>query len=605
MGGPLVPSLGVALIVSLVLTPVVRSVATVAGLVARPSGERWHDRPTALAGGVALAVGVFAGLIVGDVLSVGPAVAVALSAALMFLTGLADDVISLTPSAKLAFQGIGGALLVTLGVVYRVTGVAVLDSVLTLVWFIALSNAWNLLDNMDGAAAGVAVVASLGFSVLFVLEGAFAEAALAAAVAGAALGFLPWNARPASIFMGDCGSLFLGGALAGLGAAYTEAASSGGATAALAPLLVCTVPLFDTTLVTVTRTLGRTSILQGGRDHSTHRLVAMGLSEGRAVLALCGLGALGGAIAVTMRGFDSDLGVCLAGLYAIGLLVLGAYLDRFHVYEGGDSRRIARAAELLAEVVYRRRAFEVILDIAVFATAYAGAYLLRWDAALPPGQATLLGDSIALAVATKLALFGVVGVYRGVWQGFSVADLQRLWVATVGGSLATVGVVVVVFHDMIVSPSVFVLDLLLVGTLATGARASFRLLDQARRGLGGRGEPVLVYGAGRGGELVARALLNDASFGFEPVAYLDEDPRRHGRMLHGCPVMGGAGDVVEVATRTGATALVVSPGDLDDEVLERLRRSCDEAGLRLLRLTIELRAHGTAEETMAPAAGRG
>src|SRR5687767_4079448 len=205
----------------------------------------------------------------------------------MFLTGLVDDRFHLRPSSKLVMQALAAAIVVTAGVVYPLTPWTSVNSLATVFWFIALTNALNLLDNMDGVAAGVAALAALFLAITFGIQGGGGElVALSAALAGAALGFLPYNFHPASIFMGDSGSLFLGALIASVGAAYPSSASVSIVPVLFVPVFIAVIPILDTLLVTVTRTLAGRPISSGGRDHTAHRLVALGLRERQVAMML-------------------------------------------------------------------------------------------------------------------------------------------------------------------------------------------------------------------------------------------------------------------------------------------------------------------------------
>jgi UDP-GlcNAc:undecaprenyl-phosphate/decaprenyl-phosphate GlcNAc-1-phosphate transferase len=263
----LVP-LAVALGTTLGVTPLVRRAARRLGFIAKPSTDRWHAKPTALLGGVGVFAGFLAGLLstlviaegvpqgLGGAGSIG--IGILLAATVMFVSGLVDDWVRLNPSAKLIFQVVAAAVLISFGVIYPITPWLSVNILLTLVWFMGLTNAMNLIDNMDGVAAGVGCVAALFLAVTFALEGAWHYTALCLALAGATAGFLPYNSHPASIFMGDSGSLFIGALLAGVGAAYPGTATGSIVYVMFVPVLIVIIPLLDTCLVAVTRTMSRT-----------------------------------------------------------------------------------------------------------------------------------------------------------------------------------------------------------------------------------------------------------------------------------------------------------------------------------------------------------
>ncbi|MBA2356412.1 MAG: undecaprenyl/decaprenyl-phosphate alpha-N-acetylglucosaminyl 1-phosphate transferase, partial [Acidobacteria bacterium] len=296
---------------SFVLVPPLRRVAFATGMVAHPAADRWNRQAVPLLGGLALMAGVWVS--VGVSQGAGRATLTVLgSATLLGLVGLFDDIRPLRPATKLAWQIIVAALVVTMDLRLGLSSIVLLDLGLTMLWLVALSNAFNLLDNMDGLAAGIAAIA-LGFRFVFLAGPGNTEAAvLVLALLGASLGFLVFNFAPARIFMGDAGSMFLGFAVAGTSLVGDWPYSRATSATVFLPLLLTVVPLFDATFVTVARTLAGRPVYMGGRDHTSHRLVALGLSERSAVLVLYLLATLGGATAYTSYRYGWSYGGVLS-----------------------------------------------------------------------------------------------------------------------------------------------------------------------------------------------------------------------------------------------------------------------------------------------------
>lgn len=590
-----------AVVTTLCLTPVVRVWARATGRVARPTQDRWHSRVTALFGGIAIFGGFIAGVVTAFLqidgfrsaelvgLADRPGSGIVLAATLMFVTGVIDDLVKLRPTSKLVLQALAGALLVTLGATFALTPWAPLNIVFTLFWFIALTNAVNLLDNMDGVATGVAGVGALFLTALLALEGQWPLAAIGAALVGATLGFLPYNFRPASIFMGDSGSLFLGSLLAGLGAAYSGTSPSGWIGAVVVPTLVVIVPILDTSLVTFTRTMARYAITQGGRDHVAHRLVSMGFSESRVALLLYLLTACGGLFALLIRWDVGGVGRWLCAVFVMALVAFGAYLSRLYVYPPEGARPMGRLSILLEDLLYKRRALEVLFDLVVFAIAYSGAYLLRYDGSLPPSQAELLTSTLAMVVACKSVAFAAMGAYRGVWNQISIADVHRLVKASVLGILLTVAAVVFVYREMEFSRSIFILDGILVLLLPIAVRASFRSFEMMRYSLHGvAGVRALIYGAGKGGELLLREIHSNPALGLNPVGLIDDDSSKVRRLIHGFPVLGTGMELQDIIREYRIQKIVLGTKKLPDVQLARVQDACRVLGVELLQLEFAL-----------------
>ena len=319
---------------SLGLVPTCRLVARKYGFVASPRADRWHGRPMALLGGVAIAASVLSMHLV--VIGVRGAPVLFVAAAAIFLIGLVDDLVSLKPVTKLVFEiGVASFLVFfnyRLGWVTSLT----LDTILTVFWIVAFTNAFNLLDNMDGLCAGLSIIAGTGVFVALRLNGVVGpEVIHTALLLGATTGFLVYNFPPASIFMGDSGSLFLGLNLAvlTLNSPTQTHAPAGLLSVMAAPALILMVPILDTALVTVSRLLSGRSAAQGGRDHASHRLVAIGLTERAAVLALCALSALGGLLGVAIQRYRGDLPSLGAAVFVIAMIIFAVYLSHVQVYE--------------------------------------------------------------------------------------------------------------------------------------------------------------------------------------------------------------------------------------------------------------------------------
>jgi len=329
MGWSWGPPLAFALAVTVCAVPSLRRLAVATGFVDRPGGHKSHVRPTPYLGGVALIAGVLAGMLVGGDLG-AVVIVIALGAGVLGTVGLIDDHRTVHPGIRLLLQVAAAGVPVLLGLRVSVTGVAVVDAAITLVWIVGVTNAFNLLDNMDGLSSGVAAAAGTSILALAVLGGQEPVARTAAAVVGATLGFLLYNRRPASIFMGDTGSLFLGFVVAVLAIEVNPPVSP--PMSFLVPLLVLGLPMLDTATVVLARVRRGQSVLSGGKDHLSHRLVALGVAPGPAVAILVGVEVVMGALAVAIgrHVVSPPLGALGAGAL---LLVLCVFTAQATVYQ--------------------------------------------------------------------------------------------------------------------------------------------------------------------------------------------------------------------------------------------------------------------------------
>ncbi|HHP7239286.1 glycosyltransferase family 4 protein, partial [Longibacter sp.] len=424
------------------LTPVVIRLARSMGWVAHPQEDRWHVSATALMGGIAIFLGgSLSVFLTTPSSSVG---LIWLGATLMFVTGLVDDIWEIRPAAKLATQVMATSLLLYAGYSFGHDWALWVSLPLTLIWVVGITNAINLLDNMDGLSAGVAGIAA-GVMVVYA---AMADSTLAVAVGtpvvGAAFGFLVYNFKPARIFMGDCGSLFLGYIVAALGLIIqTESVSAGPVAVSLVPLAVLAVPIFDTTLVTFVRKLSGRPISQGGRDHSSHRLVFLGLSERHAVLMLYGLSLLSGVAALTALYVGDRLFFALTGIVGVVLVVLGIQLARAEVYEDvsgdGAPRTGFRPLRALHNLMghHWKALFGILADAVLVGATFVIAHSLRFDSGVPAPHAEQMIQILPFVVSLKIALFYAFGLYRGIWRYAGTPELVRTGLATLTASGAT------------------------------------------------------------------------------------------------------------------------------------------------------------------------
>jgi len=318
--------------ISLILTPVCRFVARRTGFVARPKADRWHKEPTALFGGVAIVLSTLTvGLTLRPTLTLWQLVGCSTAIAGF---GLMDDLLSLKPSTKLIAQVTVASVMLFLGFRLDWTTSLVGDSMLTLFWIVGITNAFNLLDNMDGLCAGTILVAGVFLLIEAVNVDGIAPLTLyLTGLLGATAGFLAYNIHPASIFMGDAGSLFLGLNIAAITLTGNPESRgrSGLLSIVIAPVLVLLVPIFDTTFVTALRLLSGRRPSQGGRDHTSHRIVAVGLSEARAVSTLWMIAAAGGIASLLLQRRDQGWSVIVAAVFVLAVIIFGVYLAHIRV----------------------------------------------------------------------------------------------------------------------------------------------------------------------------------------------------------------------------------------------------------------------------------
>jgi UDP-GlcNAc:undecaprenyl-phosphate GlcNAc-1-phosphate transferase len=314
-----------ALLFAVGATPIARRVALTLGIMDHPNARKVHSAPIPLLGGVAIyAACVAAVALFGSEFYVAQLVGIFLGATWVSFLGIWDDWRGIRPLLKLGGQMLAALILIATGVQVEFLHQPVLNVVVTVAWVVGITNALNLLDNMDGLSGGVTAVAAAWFALLSIANGQVLVGAMSVALLGAALGFLIYNFNPASIFMGDGGSLFLGFLLAVVGIKLRFLGHSDEITWMI-PVLVLGVPVFDTTLVVISRLRrGVNPLTTPGRDHVSHRLVSLGLTPRTAVMAIYAVGGVLGALAFAVQFAIMPVAY---GLLALVLLVgLGALI---------------------------------------------------------------------------------------------------------------------------------------------------------------------------------------------------------------------------------------------------------------------------------------
>ena len=327
----------IASLASLLLTVPVRALAIRVGMVDLPGPRKVHLKPIPLLGGLAMYGGVMlAILIVFDGAARAQVLGIVSGATLVAVVGFLDDRGWLHHQIKLfAGMPLAAVILLVSGIHAQVFSLVVhgrlgywLDATLTIVWVVGITASFSILDHMDGLCAGVAAMAAVFFAMLAYLNGQTLVTTLAASVLGAAAGFLRWNFKPAKIFMGDGGAMFLGFLMATL-ALKLRLDHASSLSTWLAPVLILGAAIFDTTLVTISRSRrGLLPFATPGKDHSAHRLANLGFGQRGAVLTIYLLGAISGGAAILVT-YLSNQGAAFVGIGVVGAMLLAvAWLER-------------------------------------------------------------------------------------------------------------------------------------------------------------------------------------------------------------------------------------------------------------------------------------
>jgi UDP-GlcNAc:undecaprenyl-phosphate/decaprenyl-phosphate GlcNAc-1-phosphate transferase len=576
------------------LGAVVRRVARGLGAVVPARPDRWHTQPTPTFGGVAIVTATL--LVAGATIVVSgwpqawPNAALVTAAAfVMFVVGLVDDRLQLPPLMKLlATLTVSSFLLYGLATIAG-TSLPWWQTVILVIGYAGIVHAFNLLDNMDGLAGGVALIATFGLMAVFGSRLDRLLITVLVALAGGTGGFLIWNVRPARLFMGDCGSLFLGSMLAGTVLALLVRPHAAFVFDGVVLGLVLVVPLLDTSFVLVLRRLAGRGATRGGTDHLSHRLVSIGLTERMAVFVLYALG-LGGAAVAWFVLRDGAPSIAMAALFIVAVLLFGTYLARIPAYDGEDFKALQKSsfAPFLRDVAFRYHALEMLMDVVLISAVFYLAYRLRFegqqvDAFMPTFKAAL-----PAVIGCKLLGLYVSGAYSRLWGTFSMRDLFALLRGVALGSVGSVLLAAYVYRFERFSRGVFLIDAVLLALALLVVRGSFRAMGEAATIRNPRARRTLIYGAGSAGQLLVREMRANPEWRLHPVAFLDDDATKAKRLLMGVPIRGGVETIDAVLARYRIDAVILSTAAIDRERELRVREVCAAMRVPVRRFKLEI-----------------
>jgi UDP-GlcNAc:undecaprenyl-phosphate/decaprenyl-phosphate GlcNAc-1-phosphate transferase len=589
---------------SFVVTPAIRALAFRIGAVDIPGGRRINTVPTPRLGGIAVFGAMLFSLGLGW--AVDPFIrravaahpwqlgALGAAATCLVVVGAIDDRRSVKATTKLLVEIAAAALVVSAGYrIHTLLGVEIgwLSAVATVFWIVAVTNAINMVDGLDGLAAGLGLIISASLFSIAVFLGSLTTAAILAALCGALLGFLCHNFHPARIFLGDSGSLLVGFLLAVTAIESSNKAAT--VAAILFPLLSLGLPLSEIVLTTLRRILrgirvvrldagtqryefsvfGGPALFTADREHIHHRLLAMGITHRNVVVALYGVCALLGTCSFLIVVYRvTSLGLLLLsfGIVAIAARRLG--YRELQPLSNGLFLPLFNLPGMSRSVVY------ILCDLGFIAISYVGAWLIRSEFDLSRATMLPLLNALPLLATVQIGGFTLAGLYRRSYRYAGIADLlamgRAIAFAVVGGWI----VLVVARHWERPALSLIVLDGYLLATLVLGSRLSFRLLDYLfnanRRGM----QRALIYGAGNGGAAALREMWFNPSLGMRPVGFLDDDAHKRGRMLQGI-LIHGTEELEDLINGRKMDAVVVATGKIPQDRLKRIMQRCSVAGI--------------------------
>ena len=602
-----------ALAATLVLTPVVREINRRLGMIDQPDARRINSVPVPRGGGLAIVLGVALSYGVFLALTGRPGLPgqttatfakLSLLSVLVALLGLADDKLSLRPEVKLLGQVVIAFLAwLWVGLGFSDLWPAIpawMDALLTVFWIVGAVNAFNLIDGLDGLASGIALIAIVGMAGGLFFTGSAGPAILYFSLAGAILGFLRYNYHPASVFLGDCGSMFLGFVLSAL--PLTSHMPNSFLVSVGVPLLSMGVPIFDTALAIIRRLVrcriarggeGRGSVMSADMDHLHHRILRqMGFNQRRAALALYGIAASGvtiGLVAATLRSRAS--GFWLAAIAFVSFVVFkDATVELFDAGQLLNRAAHAQSRETRRRVAVFSVPFFVFLDILLLSALYVACLL----ALGLPVDAHALRVCLPVRVLSLFAFLVFFNSYRTVWSRAVLSNFMRLLLACAFGAIA--GAVFLFYwpstSGLLRGSLTFMYALLSYVVLSfvrffrSVVRDLFYALDCSRIRNRKDISRTLVYGAGLRYRAFRRELVRRAANSNRVVVgLLDDDVLLRGKYIGGVLVYGTINDAPAVINDLNVDAVVIA-FDVSDRWLGVVKEILAPTGVRITRFAL-------------------
>jgi UDP-GlcNAc:undecaprenyl-phosphate GlcNAc-1-phosphate transferase len=600
---PILTIAGLALmsfVLAAVAVPLAKRIAQRYGIVSVPYTEARHQKQKPLMGGAAIIAAILITLALGRILPLWLMV----GTAALFLIGLVDDAIVLAPLPKFLLQIVVVTLVLAIGPGFRLAPWTLLNAGLAGFFLLSTVNAFNLIDGLDGLAAGVGTIAAFSAAAISLLHGDSMAACQALVIAGALAGFLIYNLHPASIFMGDSGALPVGLLLGTMALHAGDLAGNSRLPRYVVPILIMLVPLLDAAIVSVSRMATGMPISRRGLDHSHHRLLSLGLSDQRAVATAWSLAAVAAACAVTLTRLPHAYLLATLPIIVLGFGVVGLFLIdlTFDVNSPGVAYDNLRGpARFILTFSYKRRLAEAALDLALIPAAYFGAFLIRLDFRINDALMQAFIGTLPWVMGATFAAFLIAGIYRGIWRYASVSDVIRF---ANGSVLAGVFVVLIsLVLPLELSGSIAVLYVILLLNLLVASRMSFRALRRGVALLALPDERVLIVGAGELAEAAARYLTTQRNRRFKLVGFVDDDSFTVGKLVHGQRVLGTLADLDRIYATNHFSQVLIAAETIPGERMERLRQFANQLELSVQRFSIRLNDVGPSVEARAAERG--
>jgi len=528
----------------------------------------------------------------------------------LFALGFRDDLKPLSPEVKFGVQFILAIIIYFAGFqISNITNllgsgvldIGIFDLPITVLWIVGITNAFNLIDGLDGLASGIAVIACISIFIITSLSGQFEAAVFSLIIAGSLVGFLRYNFNPAKIFLGDSGSLLIGFALALLSIQSTAKITTG--FAVLLPILVLALPITDTLVSMIRRLIGSflnrdpkapsQSILRRlhgmftpDKMHIHHKLLSLGFSHRRAVLVLYLVSMFFAFSAFLFTEIDSQQRSVTVAL-ALGLILI-LFIKKLRYREMAIFKN-GLMIPFSEKWILKQSQWICFADIFFIITSFSLSYTLVY--LVNPGAVEQMnfGYTLVFVLPLQLLTLWITGFYRAKMDRIDIANVLQI-TTSIGTAVGLMGIVFLLMEllSLIGAVQFLIFDFYFLLTFLFGYRIAYQALKFLFNRDKKTGKNVLIYGAGEDGTLTLQKILNSSDNDLKIIGFLDDDPELEGKLIYGYPIFGGHWALSKTHKSQNIDSIYLCDEDIRCENLKRLRKTASQNNISIKKLNITL-----------------